>query len=101
WQHRGSVHVHGIGKRSEAPDIEWEKISNNTEKMKEVVRYLNSSSYCLRTNKQTGEQFCRFRFPKELRDETVLHNENGHMELITARNDPLINSYNHLQLQGW
>ncbi|CAG8615871.1 14657_t:CDS:2 [Cetraspora pellucida] len=60
-----------------------------------------SSSYCLRTNKQTGKQFCRFRFLKELKDETVLHNENGYIELITARNDPLINSHDCLQLQEW
>jgi ATP-dependent DNA helicase PIF1 len=42
WQHRGSVHVHGIAKLGDAPKIEWEKMSNNQEIMEEVVHYLDS-----------------------------------------------------------
>ncbi|CAB4412465.1 unnamed protein product [Rhizophagus irregularis] len=147
WQHRGSVHVHGIAKRKEAPEIDWEEMINNQEVMEEVTCYLDSlittinpgldaplpdhhpcqkqlenldddmqdyielinklqrhtrcSSYCLRINKQTGKQACRFGFPKELAEKTTIHNENGHLELITARNDPLINPHDRIQLQGW
>ncbi|CAG8452067.1 8449_t:CDS:2 [Racocetra fulgida] len=42
-----------------------------------------------------------FGFPNELRDHTIVHNENGNLELLTARNDPLINPHNRIQLQGW
>ena len=31
WQHHGSVHVHGIAKRKEAPEIDWENMKNNDE----------------------------------------------------------------------
>ena len=42
WQHHGSVHVHGIAKRKDAPEIDWEKMKNNNEVMEEVVHYLDS-----------------------------------------------------------
>src|SRR6185369_8478732 len=29
WQHRGSVHVHGIGKRRNAPTIEWTRMKED------------------------------------------------------------------------
>ncbi|PKC10478.1 hypothetical protein RhiirA5_498421 [Rhizophagus irregularis] len=35
WQHHGSVQVHGIAKRKEAPEIDWEKMKNNDEIMEE------------------------------------------------------------------
>jgi hypothetical protein len=148
WQHhRGSVHVHSIAKRKEAPEIDWEKMKNNDEIMEEVVHYLDSlvttidpglnappldhhlcqkrsedlnndmqdyielinklqrhtrcSSYCLWCNKQTGKQNCRFGFPKELVDKTTINDNNGHLELTTVRNDPLINPHDRIQLQGW
>jgi hypothetical protein len=41
WQHRGSVHVHGIGKRRNAPVIEWNEIKEDENKMKEIVQYLD------------------------------------------------------------
>jgi hypothetical protein len=34
--------MHRIGKRKEASEINWEKMKNNDETMKEVVRYLDS-----------------------------------------------------------
>jgi ATP-dependent DNA helicase PIF1 len=42
WQHPGSVHVHGIGKRRNAPIIEWNRMKEDENVMSEVVRYLNS-----------------------------------------------------------
>ncbi|CAG8744435.1 8928_t:CDS:2, partial [Cetraspora pellucida] len=37
-----------------------------------------------------------------LREQTIIqYNDHGQPELLTARNDPYINSHNHLQLQGW
>ncbi len=42
WQHHGSVHIHGIAKRKDAPEIDWKKIKNNNEIMEEVVHYLDS-----------------------------------------------------------
>lgn len=58
-----------------------------------------STSYCLR-NKQ-GQQACRFGYPKPLQPQTVIVTENNQSELLTARNDSLINSYNVIQLSGW
>ncbi|PKC10734.1 hypothetical protein RhiirA5_288445, partial [Rhizophagus irregularis] len=71
------------------------------ELINKLQRHTRCSSYCLRINKQTGKQACRFGFPKEIAEKTTIHNENGHLELITARNDPLINPHDRIQLQGW
>ena len=58
-----------------------------------------SPAYCLRT--KHGKQECRFHYPKALCEETVVSVEDGDVELQTARNDPLINSFNPIQLSGW
>src|SRR5437763_15609753 len=45
---------------------------------------------------------CRFEYQKEKSNHTLVCN-NGHNqpELVTVRNDPLINLHNRLQLQEW
>ena len=59
-----------------------------------------SAAYCLKT--RNGSQECRFVYPKDLQPETVIvHEEDQEPELITARNDGLINSHNSLQLSSW
>lgn len=58
-----------------------------------------STSYCLQT--KHGTQECRFGYPKALQNETTIVNENGIYELLTARNDTLVNSYNPIQLSAW
>jgi len=144
WQHRGSVHVHGIGKIKNGSTIEWEKIKDDENAMNEIVKYANSlvttinapipnchpcqkdhselqddlqdyidlinklqqhtrcsPSYCIHIN-QKGEQICRFKYPKEKSDHTFVRDDgHGRPELVTARNDPLINPHSRLQLQGW
>ena len=42
WQHHGSVHVHGIGKRRNAPVIDWKRMQEDENVMNEVVQYLDS-----------------------------------------------------------
>jgi len=71
------------------------------ELINKLQRHTLCSFYCLRTDKQTEKQACRFEFPKKLIDKTTIQNNNGHLELTTARNDSLINSYDRIQLQGW
>ena len=59
-----------------------------------------SPSYCLRT--KNGIQQCRFNYPKQLQAETVIvTDESDSHELITARNDGLVNNYNPIQLSAW
>ena len=58
-----------------------------------------SPVYCLRTNH--GKQECHFHYPKNLCEETAVSVEDDNVELQTARNDPLINSFNRIQLSGW
>src|SRR6266498_886590 len=148
WQHRGSVHVHGIGKKRNAPTINWNQMKENENLMKNMIQYIDSivttinpgifatipqihpcqksSSeieddlqdyielinklqrhtrcsplYCIRCNK-SGQEACRFGFPKEHTDQTFIRDDiHGQPELVTARNDPYINPHNRLQLQGW
>ena len=59
-----------------------------------------SAAYCLRT--RDGVQSCRFGYPKDLQPDTViLTNEENEPQVITARNDGLINSHNPVQLSAW
>ena len=58
-----------------------------------------SASYCLRN--VNGQQVRRFGYPQQLQSETTVNTENEQHEILTARNDSLINSYNSIQLSGW
>ena len=58
-----------------------------------------SPAHCLRM--KNGKQVCRFGYPKPLQEETTLGMVDGELELNTARNDPLVNSYNRIQLSSW
>ncbi|PKY62363.1 hypothetical protein RhiirA4_488726 [Rhizophagus irregularis] len=122
-KHRGSVHVHGIGKKRNAPTIEWKDLKNNEEEMKnhpcqkdsseiddglqDYIKLINklqhhtrcSPSYCIRTNREEV-QTCRFGYPKEHIGSTLIRDDkNGQSELLIARNDPYINPHNRIQLQ--
>ncbi|RIB15063.1 hypothetical protein C2G38_2193330 [Gigaspora rosea] len=82
-----------------------EEINNELQDYIELINKLQrhtrySTSYCLKVNKQTSQQSYRFGFPKKLRDQTfVQFDKHDRLELITAKNDSLINPYNQLQLQ--
>ena len=41
WQHRDSVHVHGIAKIRDGPTIEWEKMKDDENKMNEIAKYVD------------------------------------------------------------
>ena len=58
--------------------------------------------FLLYPRKSKRKQICRFGYSKEKSNHTFLRDD-GHNqpELVTARNDTLINSHNWLQLQGW
>jgi ATP-dependent DNA helicase PIF1 len=68
-----------------------------------VQRHAKCSSYCLRRDKTTREEVCRFRFPQDLRDLTELIQKEGEsiLEFLPKRNDPLLNSYNPTWILGW
>jgi hypothetical protein len=148
WQHRGSVHVHGIGKKRNVGTINWKEMKENENEMKKTLEYIDSivttmnsginaaipekhpcqkasseiddstqdyiklinklqqhtkcsPSYCIRVNRE-GQQVCRFRYPKDCTDHTFIQEDiHGQPELLTKRNDSLINPHNRLQLQGW
>ena len=42
-----------------------------------------------------------YHYPKDLCEKTVVSVDDGNVELQTARNDPLIKSFNRIQLSGW
>lgn len=42
WQHRGSVHVHGIGKVKDAPPIDWLAMKTDPQLMAQFERYVDS-----------------------------------------------------------
>ena len=59
-----------------------------------------SPSYCLR-HKRSGPLECRFGYPKPLQPATTITGSGNDAEVLTARNDPLINSFNPTQLSSW
>ena len=59
-----------------------------------------SPLYCLKT--KNGQQKCHYGYPKALVSNTKFQiNEENELELLTKRNDGLVNSYNPIQLSGW
>ncbi len=42
WQHRGSVHVHGIGRKRNAPIINWDQMKENENMMDNAIQYIDS-----------------------------------------------------------
>src|SRR3954469_20790644 len=42
WQHRRSVHVHGIGKKRNAPIINWNQMKDNENAMNDAIKYIDS-----------------------------------------------------------
>ncbi|CAG8825288.1 24026_t:CDS:2, partial [Cetraspora pellucida] len=149
WQHRGSTHVHGIGKVSNAPTFDWMAIQQDEHLMENIITYIDSiatamnsdrtaciseqhpcqkpleeltddfddycqlvnkvqrhtkcsSSSCLVLNKRTNLEECRFGYPKELHNSTIIQSDdNNQPELLLRRNNPLVNPHCRIQLQGW
>ena len=91
WQHRGSPHVHGLVWLQDAPNVE------QVLSMPDVSRC--SASYRLHT--VHGQQKCRFGYLKHLQPATIVVIEDGEPEILTARNDGLVNNYNSVQLSAW
>ena len=59
-----------------------------------------STAYCLRKRKGTLE--CRFGYPKPLQAVTTVTTlEDGEPQVVTARNDDKLNSFNPVQLSAW
>ena len=42
WQHRGSVHVHGISKKKNAPVIDQKIMQENVNETRKVIKYIDS-----------------------------------------------------------
>jgi len=85
-------------------DIDFSQLVNS------VQKHVCSSSYCLRSNNRNGEMICRFDYPFQLSSKTCLefrkiHSKEGNIkyraEIKTVRNDPRLNRYQRVQLQGW
>ncbi|CAB4420704.1 unnamed protein product [Rhizophagus irregularis] len=116
WQHRGSVHVHGIGKRKNAPTIEWKHMKEDENKMNEIIQYLDSLDMPVperhpcqkKSNELNDDQQDYIDLINKLQRHTrcspatfVRDDNNGQPKLVTRRNDQYINSHSRLQLQGW
>ncbi|PKK67779.1 hypothetical protein RhiirC2_663004 [Rhizophagus irregularis] len=89
---------HPCQKRSEEINDDDQDYIDLVNKLQRHTRC--NPSYCFRVDK-TGQQSCRFSYPKETTENTFSRDDNGKLELVTARNDPLINPHDRLQLQGW
>lgn len=83
---------------SEAEDIE----EDVTQLANTVQRHTKCSSHCLRMDKKTKKLVCRFHFPYDFCERSkIILNEKKEFELVTKRNDSLMNKYNPWVLQNW
>ncbi|CAG8536702.1 15388_t:CDS:2 [Cetraspora pellucida] len=53
WQHRGSTHVHGIGKVSNAPVVDWNAMQQDENSMNNIIAYVNSIVTAMNPNTTT------------------------------------------------
>ena len=101
--------VHPCRKRySQISDSEWDH--DYVDLLNSVQRHSKCiSAYYLRQN-ENNSQYCRFAYPFGQGSKTHLvfekvHSKDGaekyRTKVVTARNDPRMNRYQRLQLQGW
>lgn len=65
-------------------------------------RHTRHGPQCIRKNKTTKQEECRFKFPFPLQDtNTCLTKESGSWEIKTERNDPLVNRHNRYITEHW
>jgi len=72
--------------------------------LKTVQRHQRcSSNYCLRMNEKTKQTECRFHFPQELLNESVLRQREKSLdyEYLPERNDDHLNKFNPLIIETW
>ena len=72
---------------SDIPDV----MKHADQLINAVLRHDRCGVHCLKTVK--GKQICRFKFPKEVREFTVVEpGDDGSLEIKLKRNDPLVSS---------
>jgi hypothetical protein len=86
----------------------FDTLQDTKQELAEILNRLQrhthcAPGYCERKKKTTGEVFCRFGYPKALRENSELAKDPGRdfAELNTHRNDELLNSYNPTFILGW
>jgi ATP-dependent DNA helicase PIF1 len=87
--------------------IDGVDLANNSLTLSQAVNRLqlheHSKTYCLRINKQTKVEECRFDLPDDLRDEGLLaqHKRRNWLWYFPPRNDGMVNKYNRLVTIAW
>lgn len=66
-----------------------------------VQRHTMCGNHCLRKDTKTGKQFCRFKFPKDLRDESAVEDCDGYLSYIPVRNDGHLQRYHPMMTHIW
>ena len=79
WQHRGSVHVHGIGKMKNAPMIEWDQMKENENLMNNAIQYIDTLVTTI--NPGINAPIPR-RHPCQKGSDEIVDNEQDYIELI-------------------
>jgi hypothetical protein len=69
--------------------------------LNEVQLHSRCGPSCLRIEKKTRREVCRFHFPKELAEEAKLKLIGKDWEFQPKRDDPLLNGYNPIVSSAW
>lgn len=79
WQHRGSVHVHGIGRIRNAPIIDWRQMKENEIMMNNAIRYIDSMVTTINPGMNAA---IPERHPCQKRRDEIEDDSKDHIELI-------------------
>lgn len=66
-----------------------------------VQRHTICGPHCLRKNNKTGKVSCRYKFPKELREESIVDDSEGYLNYKPLRNDEYFQRYNPVISAIW
>ena len=81
-------------------EIQDHEIDYN-QSIRSVQIHTCKDNYCLRKKRFSNSKICRFRFPKQLLDESKIEIFSGKIEFTSKRNSSHINSHNRFILQQW
>lgn len=66
-----------------------------------VQRHSRCGAHCIRRDRRSGRETCRYKFPMAIEPMSRLVKEDGHWKYIPRRNDDLLQRYNPSVTQAW
>ncbi|KAK3922574.1 ATP-dependent DNA helicase, partial [Frankliniella fusca] len=121
FQHRGSVHLHGLAcivscenpnvsllpSQTHPCEITLSEVDNLENDLADLCNHVQRHTkcrkgFCLKEQKGKPHFVCKYNFPKQLQEySTFEYKDNEITDIAFKRNDPFLNKYNSWVLQTW